>query len=477
MSKILIAGAGFAGHFAAMTLSDELKKRGFDKEHEVTVISKEPNFTYIPSLIWVGIGSMDVNTIQFDLKTVYSKLKVNFEVGKVFEIHPDDNYLVAEVQDHKSKRFDYDYLIMSTGPLLNFAATPGLGPDNGHTYSVCNAEHAQKTAAKYLELVDKLNKGDKATIVIGTGHGTCTCQGAAIEYLFNVHFDLVKRNLRDQVKLIWLTNEPKLGDLGIGGVEAKKDGSIVYSEDLVKELFEEYNIEWQIRSHVYNVEEKIIQFETIEGEKKELNYDFAMLLPQFKGQPIKYIGKDESDITDKVCNPLGFVKVDAVYGKDYSELDGPDWPKTYQSQMYKNIFSAGIAFAPPGPLSVPNKSPNGTIIAPAPPRTGFTSELCGRAAALNILELLQGNEPYHSGSMAETAGICVASMENKMIGGNAMIIGVYPVARNRKVYPEFGRDLELSSVDIGLAGAWLKIGLHHTFLYKLSAKPFWRKLP
>ena len=58
-----------------------------------------------------------------------------------------------------------------------------------------------------------------------------------------------------------------------------------------------------------------------------------------------------------------------------------------------------------------------------------------------------------------------------------MIIGIYTVARNRKVSSEFGRDLELSSVDIGLAGAWLKMGLHHTFLYKLSAKPFWRKLP
>ena len=31
----------------------------------------------------------------------------------------------------------------------------------------------------------------------------------------------------------------------------------------------------------------------------------------------------------------GFIKVDAVYGKQYAELDGPDWPKTYQSSVYE----------------------------------------------------------------------------------------------------------------------------------------------
>ena len=111
-----------------------------------------------------------------------------------------------------------------------------------------------------------------------------------------------------------------------------------------------------------------------------------MLLPPFKGQKINYIDKEGQDITEKTCNPAGFVKVDAVYGKAYEALDGTDWPNNYQSPLYSNIFAAGIAFAPPGPLSKPGKSPNGTVIASAPPRTGFTSELCGRAAALNIAE-------------------------------------------------------------------------------------------
>lgn len=46
---------------------------------------------------------------------------------------------------------------------------------------------------------------------------------------------------------------------------------------------------------------------------ESMHYDFAMLLPPFKGQPIKYVDKNGEDITEKVCNPAGFIKVDAVW--------------------------------------------------------------------------------------------------------------------------------------------------------------------
>ncbi len=69
--------------------------------------------------------------------------------------------------------------------------------------------------------------------------------------------------------------------------------------------------------------------------------------------------------------PNVFMRVDADYtAKPYEEWKASDWPRTYQSPDYPNIFAAGIAFAPPHAISVPRTSPNGTIIAPAPPRTG-----------------------------------------------------------------------------------------------------------
>ena len=46
-----------------------------------------------------------------------------------------------------------------------------------------------------------MKKGEKKTIVIGTGHGNCTCQGAAFEYLFNVEYELRRRNVRDKANI------------------------------------------------------------------------------------------------------------------------------------------------------------------------------------------------------------------------------------------------------------------------------------
>lgn len=478
MAKILIVGAGFAGHFGAMTLADQLKRKGLAKQHEITVVNRSSKFNYIPSLIWVGIGQMAPKQMQFELPKVYKKMGIQFQVGRVFEVHPDEQYVKLETDTDPAARLDYDYLMMATGPLLNFPATPGLGPDNGgFTNSVCTPPHALHAAENYQKLVEKLKKGDSADVVVGTGHGTCTCQGAALEYLFNVHNDLKKRGLRDQVNLTWLSNEPALGDMGISGLEAYQGPAIINSAEFVEGLFEGYGINWQIRSHVHKIESDTVHFETIEGETGTKHFDFAMLLPPFKGQPVAYIAKDGSDITGTVCNPAGFVKVDAVYGKAYADLDGPDWPKTYQSPVYANLFSAGIAFAPPGPLSKPSTSPNGTVIAPAPPRTGYTSELCGHAAAQNILDLIEGKAPSHSGSMAETPGLCVASMNKSAVKGNAMVIGLYPMARNRAKYPEYGRDLKNSMIDIGLSGAWFKLFLHYAFMHKLQARPFWRLIP
>lgn len=477
MAKIIIVGAGFAGHTAAMTLAEEFRKRKVSKYHEITVISRQPKFTYIPSLIWVGIGEMKIDKIQFELALVYKKLGIKFSIGKVYEIHPDGKYLWADVDEKGKTRFDYDYMIIATGPLLDFSATPGLGPDRGYTYSVCTPTHAEHTSVRYLKLVSSLEKGGKANFVIGTGHGKCTCQGAALEFIFNIHFDLVKRGLRNQVNLTWLSNEPKLGDMGVDGIEVKKGATILSSEIFMVGLFESYGINSCIRSHVHEVSEKTIRFETIEGNIDEIEYDFAMLLPPFKGQKIKYIDQSGQDITDNICNLDGFVKVDAVYGKNYDELDGPDWPKTYQSPVYHNIFAAGIAFATPGKMSKPSRSPNGTEISPSPPRTGYTSELCGKAAALNIIDLIDGKLPSHSASMAETAGLCVASMHNNILKGNAIIVGIYPFVRNKTKYIEYGRDLDLSTLDIGLSGSWMKLWLHYAFLYKLKAKPLWQLLP
>ena len=97
------------------------------------------------------------------------------------------------------------------------------------------------------------------------------------------------------------------------------------------------------------------------------------------------------------------MKVDGDYqAKPYDEWSAADWPKTYQTPLYKNVFAAGIAFAPPHLISKPMQSPNGTPINLTPPRTGMPSANISKAVALSIRYMINGSDsPTHTALMAE----------------------------------------------------------------------------
>ena len=290
MAKIVVIGAGFAGHTAALYLGSKVGKK-----HEVTVISNRDVFSYLPSWVWVGVDHMKPEKTIFKLKPVYDRKNVKFVHAAVKEIHPDagDQYVLGnDVATGNEVRLDYDYLVVAPGPLLNFAGTPGLGPENGFTNSICSLPHAIKTRDAYLAACARMKKGEKVKIVIGTGHPGATCQGAAFEYIVNVHKDLVKQGLRDKADILWLSNEPALGDFGVNGVQIKRNGHVLRSEEFIKSVFNDHGIRYQVQSGVMKVEEGKIHWQNYEGEEGVSEFDFAMLIPQFKGQPIKYVNKD-----------------------------------------------------------------------------------------------------------------------------------------------------------------------------------------
>jgi hypothetical protein len=48
----------------------------------------------------------------------------------------------------------------------------------------------------------------------------------------------------------------------------------------------------------------------------------------------------------------------------------------------------------------------------------------------------------------------------------AASITVYPIVPDYEHYPEFKRDADYTFGEIGLAGQWIEVLLHHMFLYK-----------
>lgn len=485
MSKIVILGAGIAGHTAAAHL-----RRKLGKEHEVLVVSPNSNYQWVPSNIWVGIGRMKAKDVIFPLEPLYKKKGIGFKQAKGISFFPEGSYeeprphILAEyvVGEKKGQQeiISYDYLINATGPRLAFDLTEGLNPGENEMYSVCTYGHAQHAAKGLKILEEKLKKSDKKLkVLIGTGHPKATCQGAAFEYILNVENELRLKKLRDKVEITWISNEYELGDFGMDGALLAYKGMRLKSSEMVEMIFEDRDIKWILGAGVNKVELGKVHYETLDGEYKTEDYDFGMLIPAFAGHPFKAYDKNGNDVTSKLFK--GFMIVDADYvEKPYEEWKVQDWPETYQNPSYPNIFAPGIAFAPPHSISRPRFSKNGNPIFPSPPRTGMPSGITAKLVADNIIAKIKlGNSAQlHKGSLGNMGAACIASAGFGLTKGSAVSITTYPIVPDYVKYPKTGgRDIHKTFGDIGLAGHWVKYALHIGFIWKAKMKPFWWLIP
>jgi sulfide:quinone oxidoreductase len=375
--------------------------------------------------------------------------------------------------------FDYDHLLIATGPKLDFERTEGLGPEGGDSQSICTGPHAVRARDAYLEEVARMAKGERR-LVIGTGHPGATCRGAAFEYITNVHKDLVRRGVRDKADLLWLSNEQALGDFGVCGVAVRRKGRSLPSEEFISAVFTEYGIRSQVRTVVLGLSGDAIAWEDFEGAKGETGFDFSMLLPRFLGQPPAFADRDGAGVSGDILAPNGPIKVDATYGPPCDELtQRPDArPRVCQNPAHPEIFAAGIAFAPPGPVSVPHATSNGTAIAAAPPRTGMVSGSIGRVVALNSIDLVREGTMTHGERTTEMYAACIAAMGDSLWDGSAVVIMIYLVVPDRQRYSnDQGRDLFVTHREVGLAGAWLKRMIQTTFMHKLRGRIGRRFIP
>ena len=484
MARVVVLGGGIAGHTAALHLTRMLKR-----SDEVVVVSPNSMWNWIPSNIWVGVGRMSKDQVTFPLAPIYKRKGITYHQARAVAIRPhgdahSDQGVVDLVYTDPTRvgetaQLAYDYLIVATGPKLNFAATPGLGPE-GNSLSVCTAGHAEQAAAALQRVIEALQCGERKTLVVGVGHGTCTCEGAAFEYTFNVEHELRERGVRDLADVVYLSNEYDLGDFGVGGMTFAQRGFETTSKLWTESLFRERGVRAILRAHVTKVEPGVIHYEQLDGSTHELAFDFAMLLPPFRGVDMKAYDRSGADITDELFAPNGFLKVDALLrAQAVRGVVARRLAEDVRVSAYPNIFGVGIAFAPPHAISAPHKSPNGTVIAPAPPRTGMPSGVMGRVVAEAIIDRLKHGKSakVHTASMATMGAACIASAGAGLQGGSAAAMTMYPIVPDKQRYPGSGRDLKETTGEIGLGAHWTKLLLHHLFIYKAKARFGWFLIP
>jgi sulfide:quinone oxidoreductase len=412
MAKIVIIGAGIGGVPMALEMRENARK-----EDEVIVIADTPTFHFVPSNPWVAVNWRKPSDIKVELAPMYKKKKIGFIQQKVTRVHPEHNQV--ELADGSS--VDYDYLIIATGPKLAFEEIPGLGPD-GHTQSVCHVDHAGESGEFWDNFVE-----EPGPIIIGAVQGA-SCFGPAYEYMLIAETDLRNRKIRDKVKMTYVTSEPYIGHLGLGGVGDTRG--------MLESELRNKHINWICNAKVDKIEAGMMFVTEMdengqEKKKHELPFKHSMMLPAFKGV-------DALQGIDKLVNPRGFVIVD----------------DNQRNPTFTNIYSVGVCIAIPPLEQTP--VPTGT------PKTGYMIESMVTATAHNIREELDGKEPSHKGTWN---ALCLADFGDSGVAFLAM----------PQIPP---RNVQWAS-----QGKWVhlaKIAYEKYFMRKVRkgiSEPFYERLP
>jgi sulfide:quinone oxidoreductase len=359
MAHIVILGAGTGGMPAAYELREKL-----GREHRITLVNAVDYFQFVPSNPWVAVGWRDREAVTFQVRPHLEKKDITFVAQPVTRIHAEGNAL--ELAD--GSQLAYDHLVITTGPKLAFDEVPGAGP-RGHTQSICTIDHAEQAWANYQRFL-----ADPGPAIIGA-MPFASCFGPAYEFSFIFNTDLKRRKLRSKVPITFVTSEPYIGHMGLGGVGDSKT--------MLESEFRSNDIRWITNAKVTKVEAGkmfITELDDKGAVKKEheLPFKFSMMLPAFKGV-------DAVAAVDGLCNPRGFVLIDEFQ----------------RSKKYRNIHSAGVCVAIP-PVEV-------TPVPTGAPKTGYMIETMVTAIVHNIAADLAGQPATAKGSWN---AICLADMGN-----------------------------------------------------------------
>ncbi len=355
MAHIVILGAGIGG----MTMAYEMRENARSQD-KITVISNLSYFQFTPSNPWVAVNWRTQDDITIQVEPYLNKKNIDFIGVGAKRVHPESSQI--ELTD--GRMIDYDFLIIATGPKLAFDEVEGLGPQ-GHTQSICQVEHAVHAGKDWNHFVK-----DPGHIVVGAVQGA-SCYGPAYEFAFIMDTDLRRRKIRDKVPMTFVTAEPYIGHLGLGGVGDSKG--------LMESAMRDRHIKWICNAKVTKVEagKMFVAEHNDKGEvikEHELPFKYSMMLPAFKGI-------DAVFGIEGLTNPRGFIAIDAFQ----------------RNPKFQNVFAVGVCVAIPPVEATP--VPTGT------PKTGYMIESMVTATAHNIRAILDGKDPAEK---ATWNAVCLA---------------------------------------------------------------------
>ncbi len=353
--KIVIIGGNFAGATAAIQLKKKLKNRA-----TVTLIDRNDQFLFIPSLIWVPFGRRELKDIMVDRKSVLEKKGVNFIKALAQRVEPDEQTVYTD-----QGVFDYDQLVIASGPKVNDDVAPGI---REHSCYIGTPAGAMDTRARLQDFLQ--NPGP---IVVGATQ-EAGCMGAAYEFLFNVEKWLREKHIRDKVELYWVTPETYLGHFGIDGMPL--------GESMLKGFMKLFHIHYRTGVGIREVRADGVTLSTGEFIPSKFN----MFMPPFRGVDLL----TQSPKLEPL--PNGFVDV----------------LPSYRHKKYPNVWVAGLAVNVAPPFKA-GKVPFGV------PKTGYPSDETGKIVAENIFRVANGQTALKEKKWGDMPGVCIMDAGKKEV--------------------------------------------------------------
>ncbi|GGM36523.1 NADH dehydrogenase [Paraliobacillus quinghaiensis] len=177
--NIVIIGAGYAGVHAAQKLAKKYKK---DDAVTITLIDRHSYHTMMTELHEVAAHRVEPEAIQFDLRRLFNRTKVNLVTDNVTHVDHDKKKVLTE-----DGEYDFDYLILGMGGEPNDFGTPGVG-ENGFTLwswedSVKLREHIEKTVSRAALVKDEATRRAMLTFTVcGSGFTGIEMVGELVEW-------------------------------------------------------------------------------------------------------------------------------------------------------------------------------------------------------------------------------------------------------------------------------------------------------
>ncbi|MDC4781757.1 FAD-dependent oxidoreductase [Acinetobacter baumannii] len=162
MSKrIIIAGSGFAGLWAALAAQRAIHLASQEQNIEVMMVSPSPNVGIRPRLYEAVLENMNP-----DISELLTVVGVKFLAGWVNKIDVDQQAIEVSTTDGNKQNLSYDRFVLATGSTTFMPPIPGL---KEYGFSVNTLEDAEKLDQHLKNLANKPANAARNTVVVAGG--------------------------------------------------------------------------------------------------------------------------------------------------------------------------------------------------------------------------------------------------------------------------------------------------------------------